>query len=136
MVDGTEVRSRPLPSTGLNGKKVVFQRVVPGEEWMTLAQAAKLLPRVDGRKVAVSTLWRWCSRGLRGVFLAYVRVGRKICTTREALLRFFSELTERDRQVPSDRRCQPRLLKRRPITSKQRLRSLAEADAILERARI
>ena len=31
---------------------------------MTLAEAAKHLPKVDGKKVAVATLWRWCRRGL------------------------------------------------------------------------
>ena len=37
------------------------------------------------------------------MFLEYVRVGRKICTTREALLRFFSDLADLDDFISVDR---------------------------------
>ncbi|MCD4824637.1 MAG: hypothetical protein K8S55_08520 [Phycisphaerae bacterium] len=30
------------------------------ENLLGLSEAAKLLPRINGRKVATSTLWRWC----------------------------------------------------------------------------
>ena len=66
----------------------------------------------------------------------YVRVGRRICTTREALLRFFTDLAELDERVEPDRYATAASLKRTPITSRQRQRALAEADAILERAGI
>jgi len=112
------------------------RRISPNEELITLTEAAKHLPKVDGKKVAVCTLWRWCRVGLRGMFLEYVRVGRKICTTREALLRFFTDLADLDDFVSPDTRSQPRFLKRSPITSRQRQRALAEADAILEKAGI
>ena len=36
----------------------------PTEELITLTEATGHLPRVDGKKVAVCTLWRWCRRGL------------------------------------------------------------------------
>jgi hypothetical protein len=110
------------------------------EELITLTQAAKCLPRIDGRKVSVCTLWRWCRKGLRGVFLRYVRVGRRVCTTQTALLQFFTALAELDqpsqRQAATSTRSQPRIFKRRPISSSQRQRALAEADAVLERAGI
>ena len=112
------------------------RRIGPDEQLITLAEATKHLPKVDGKKVSVCTLWRWCRRGLRGAFLEYVRVGRKICTTREAMLRFFSELADMDDRIPPDTRSQPRVLKRPPLTSRQRQRALAEADAVLERAGI
>lgn len=111
-------------------------RISPVEELITLTEATRHLPKVDGKKVAVCTLWRWCRQGLRGVYLEYVRVGRKICTTREALLRFFSELADLDQRISPDRRSCPPFLKRPPITSRQRQRALAEADAVLERAGI
>ena len=104
-----------------------------GEELITLTQAAGCLPRVDGKKVSVCTLWRWCRKGLRGVFLQYFRVGRRVCTSRPALLRFFSALAKLDRQNPP---IPPSGLNRRPITSLQRQRALAQADAVLERAGI
>jgi hypothetical protein len=110
------------------------------EELLTLTQAAKCLPRIDGRKVSVCTLWRWCRKGLRGVFLRYVRVGRRVCTTQAALLQFFTALAELDqpsqRQTATSPRSQSRVFKRRTISSRQRQRALAEADAVLERAGI
>lgn len=106
------------------------------EELITLAEAAKCLPKIDGKKVSVCTLWRWCRKGLRGVFLQYVRVGRRVCTSRQSLTRFFSTLAELDQQSSLDTRLQTRVLHRRRITSRQRQRALAEADAVLERAGI
>jgi len=108
----------------------------PTDELVSLSEAAKLLPKIDGRKIAVSTLWRWCRRGLRGEQLRYVRVGRKICTTHAALQRFFNRLTELDARVPPDTRSLPPSLRRSPITSKQRQKALAVADEILRRAEI
>ena len=111
-------------------------RISPNEQLITLTEAARRLPKIDGRKVAISTLWRWCRKGLRGGHLEYVRVGRKICTSPQAMQRFFSKLAELDRRVPPDTRSRPAGLKRPPITSKQRQKALAEADEILRRAGI
>jgi len=110
------------------------RRIGTDEELITLTEAAKCLPKVNGKKPAVCTLWRWCRKGLRGISLEYVRVGRKICTTREALLRLFTDLAEIDDRVEPDRYVKPTSLKRTPITSRERHRALAEADAILEEA--
>lgn len=131
----------PTPNSLLLDSKQAGQsahryRLGPEEDLLTLTQATRLLPKIGGRKVAVSTLWRWCTKGLRGVRLQYVRVGRKICTTREFLLQFFSELAELDERVPLDTRYQPRILKRRVITSRERERALAEADKVLAKAKI
>ncbi|MGB2821990.1 MAG: DUF1580 domain-containing protein [Phycisphaerae bacterium] len=49
-------------------------RISPDEKLITLTEAARHLPKVDGKKVSVCTLWRWCRKGLRGAFLEYVRV--------------------------------------------------------------
>lgn len=63
------------------------------EHLLTLTEAAKLLPRRRaGRKPHVSTLYRWASRGLRGVVLETIQIGGTTCTTEEALQRFFDEL--------------------------------------------
>ncbi|HUT58110.1 MAG TPA: DUF1580 domain-containing protein [Phycisphaerae bacterium] len=107
----------------------------PDEELITLAAAARRLPRIDGKKIAIPTIWRWCRRGLRGVRLQYTRVGRRICVSPSALSEFFSRLAELDERLPPPGR--PAFLgKRTPITSRQRQRALAEADGILERAGI
>ena len=107
----------------------------PDKGLITLAEAARRLPRIDGRKVAIPTIWRWCRKGLRGVFLDYIRVGRKICITPDALNRFFTELSALDRRTPPQGR--PAFLaKRKTISSVQRQRALAEADRILMEAGI
>ncbi len=128
--------TRRLPDALHVAEESLGRRIDPDEELITLAEAARRLPKIDGRKIAVSTIFRWCTKGLRGVRLQYVRVGRKICTTHKALLQFFSELAEFDEHVPLDTRSQPRMLKRRVITSRERERALAEADGILKRAKI
>jgi hypothetical protein len=107
----------------------------PDEELVTLTQVTRHLPKVDGKKVSTCTVWRWCRKGLRGVFLQYVRVGRRVCTSRPALLRFFAELADLDRRIKPVS-LNPRKFNRKPVTSKQRLRALQEADAVLERAGI
>ena len=54
---------------------------------LTLAQAAQLLPH----RPNAHTLWRWSSRGLRGVKLKTFKVGRSHCTTAELLTQFIRE---------------------------------------------
>lgn len=58
-------------------------------EFLTFAQAARLLPRRrNGRPCSPSTLWRWHRNGLDGVFLAAWRVGATWCTTEAAIQEF------------------------------------------------
>lgn len=65
--------------------------ILDGEELLTFAEAAKLLPqRRGGSKVATSTLWRWSRRGSRGVVLRTVRVGGNVYVSRGALLDFIA----------------------------------------------
>jgi hypothetical protein len=59
------------------------------DELLTLSQAAALFPpRRGNAKVATSTLWRWYTRGSRGVRLEVARVGGAVYTTREAIRDF------------------------------------------------
>lgn len=111
-------------------------RIGPDEPLITLAQAAELLPRIDQKKVPIGTIWRWCRRGLRGVCLEYVRVGRKICTTHVALLRFFTALSEIDRGAGRRAFTPSPSIPRKPISSRRRQKALAQADAVLARAGI
>jgi len=63
------------------------------EELLSLADAARALPRLrKDRKVHVSTLYRWISRGVRGVRLEALKIGRTVVTSREALQRFGERL--------------------------------------------
>ena len=54
--------------------------------------ARRLPPLREGKPVNVSTVHRWCTRGLRGVRLEYVQVGGTKCTSEARLSRFFSRL--------------------------------------------
>jgi hypothetical protein len=59
------------------------------DELLTLPQAAALFPRRRaGSKVSTTTLWRWYSRGSRGVRLEVARVGGQVYTTRDAIRDF------------------------------------------------
>lgn len=79
---------------------------IENETLLTLTEATKVLPRLNGRRPAISTLWRWCRKGLRGVRLEYIRIGRNIATSREALSRFFNALLSFNRSAtPRTRQC-------------------------------
>ena len=103
--------------------------------FLTLSQAAKRLPHGHGRRLHVSTLWRWCRKGHHGVYLQYVRVGRAIMVSEVMLNRFFVALAEADRVEPH-----PQVIgtkkKNHRTNSAARQRSLDEANAILVRAGI
>lgn len=52
-----------------------------------------------GKAPHPSVLWRWCFHGLRGpggarIRLEHVKAGGAVCSSREALRRFFAALTE------------------------------------------
>ena len=49
--------------------------------------------RRAGKKPNIATIFRWAQRGLRGVRLETLRVGGTLCTSEEALKRFFQHLT-------------------------------------------
>lgn len=70
---------------------------VSRERVLPLNKAAKLVPRVrPGKKVHIATLRRWHSPGLRGTQLECIRIGGTLCTSVEALQRFFDRLTLAD----------------------------------------
>lgn len=61
------------------------------EEFIPLSEVPELLPfRRRGKRVHISTVWRWASKGVRGQKLKTWRVGGTTCTTDEAILEFIS----------------------------------------------
>ncbi len=105
------------------------------EELLTLTAATKVIPARSGRRVARTTLWRWCRKGLRGVFLEYVRIGRDIATSQEALGRFFVALADADEPLqqapaltlPADLKARPRSDRARQDAVRRAERRLVEA---------
>ena len=83
------------------------------EQPMPLADAAK---NVRTRPVSRATIYRWAQSGIGGVVLETIRVGGSRCTTREALQRFFEELSK------------PKKTGLRKRTAKQRLAASRAAE--------
>ena len=67
-----------------------------GEPVMTLTEAAGWLERRFGRRPNVATVWRWATRGMKGVRLATISLGRFRYTTEAALERFIHETSVAD----------------------------------------
>ena len=60
----------------------------------------KCIPRRrGGKRLHKSTGFRWVQRGLRGVRLEAIRIGGTLCTSVEAVQRFFDALTHGDQVV-------------------------------------
>ena len=64
------------------------------EDILPLAEATKIIPRPNGRRPHVSCLYRWTVQGCRGVVLESIQCGATRCTSRQAIARFFEQLTE------------------------------------------
>lgn len=75
---------------------------IQNETLLTLSEAARTLPRFNGKNVHSSTLWRWATVGLQGVRLDHVLVGRRMCTSLKALSRFMNALAEARQSVSGD----------------------------------
>jgi hypothetical protein len=84
---------------------------VPKLRWM---------PRRRGRAVDVRTVERWAQAGLKGIKLEVVSVGRVLCTTEAALLRFFERLKAPNADAKA-------------LTPSQNAKAQKRADAILKR---
>jgi hypothetical protein len=74
------------------------------ERLITLREAVAMLPRRRaGKKVHVSTLYRWTLHGIRGVRLESLQCGGTRVTSVEALERFFRRLEEQPKDGTSPR---------------------------------
>jgi Protein of unknown function (DUF1580) len=98
------------------------------EQALSLTEASKALPPIDGRRPHPSTIFRWCKNGLRGVHLEFVRIGNRVCTSREALSRFANRLAEVDSERCASPVAPPKTTTR---TNRQRERSVARAENVL-----
>jgi len=112
------------------------------EDIVSLTEATKVIPPLDGRRMHPATVWRHCRRGLprRGgrVFLEYARVGNRIITSKQALNRFYNSLAAADRAEdasPIEReaaKCHTPVTKSR--TPAQRQKAIARARKELAEA--
>ena len=75
---------------------------IESEQLLGLKEAAdyvsrRFRDRRGGRRLAISTIFRWASRGLGGVRLETTMIGGTRATSVEALARFFSRLSDPSR---------------------------------------
>ena len=61
------------------------------ELYMPLNQARKEVP--TQKKPHPATMWRWSTRGVRGVVLETMMIGGQRCTTRNAIDKFLRDVT-------------------------------------------
>lgn len=95
---------------------------------ITLAQAANLSP---GRPSSCA-VWRWCRTGIKArsggrIRLDHIRAGGRIFTTEADLQIFFERVAQADRDhFDAKPTSTPK-----PKTSRQRLRSIEQAETVL-----
>ena len=65
-----------------------------------------------GRRLSLTTVWRWAMHGRDGAKLETVKVGAQRCTTIAALDRFFKESAERPQLSVAHASCTTRRAKR------------------------
>ena len=59
------------------------------EDLIPVREVPAALPlQPGGRRIHLATVYRWMSRGVRGVRLEWIRIGGHTFTSREALVRF------------------------------------------------
>jgi hypothetical protein len=66
------------------------------EDLIRLSEVPKLKfmpPGKDGKRIALSTIYRWTMGGTGGLKLETLKVGGTLCTSVEALQRFFDALS-------------------------------------------
>ncbi len=99
------------------------------EELLTMSQASKVCPKVDGKPPHCGSIWRWARKGIRGIRLEHVRIGNRVCTSLDALNRFFNALAETPPPAPSQHS-----VVREPTgrTESQREKAMAAARKRLE----
>lgn len=115
-------------ATRVHFRKGSIMAIDLSEKLYSFTKIAKKLPkRRGGKRVHVSTIFRWASKnGCKGVRLEFVQVGSTKCTLCEALRRFFDALRSKEEQAQSDKTEQPR------ATYNQRRRDIEKANRSLE----
>lgn len=106
-----------------------------GEKPLSLAQAARVVPHADEDSPPnPATIYRWIRRGICGVHLESLRVGRRLYTSAEAVRRFLTRVT-----LANQVSCQPNGKQARRATRDKphhrKPRGSAERERAVARAR-
>jgi hypothetical protein len=100
---------------------------------LSLTDTAKVYPKVDKRGWSPSAVFRHIRQGLRGgdgsiVKLESVRVGARLCSSAEAVHRFFAALSEADMKAVQQRSTPINDKPSKSRTPEQRDRDVAAAE--------
>ncbi len=103
--------------------------MIANETILSFSEAAARLPRINGKKIHASSLWRWARKGIHGIRLETRRLGGRFVTSLEAIERFSKRLAEVD---PPERLPRPRS-RRKARSTAQRCRDVEQAHQDLEK---
>ena len=92
------------------------------DQLITLNEARALVPAVNGRRVDLSTVYRWVQRGARGVVLESIEVGGRRLTTARAVAAFLEgRAATQPRQTPAAAIATPHQRRRSALLAHSRL---------------
>lgn len=99
------------------------------ERPLSLSAAAAYIGRLTGDKPHISTIWRWCSKGCKGIRLESIYIGGKRYVTVSAIERFIEALSQPDDSSATARGITPAS----PAVSGHDARRRAEIEAARQR---
>ena len=103
---------------------------IHNEAVISIREALRHLPRrPTGKRVHISAVYRWVSRGVRGIILESIRIGGTTYTSIEALQRFADRLSERDSTLPPSAHSTTRSRQKQIDAAEQRLREVLGGGA-------
>lgn len=73
------------------------------EELIGIEEVSQYVPKKNGKRLHLATAYRWVNRGINGIRLESVLCGRRMCTSREAIRRFFVALNANRNPAPAPR---------------------------------
>jgi hypothetical protein len=103
------------------------------ERLMSLAEVATLIGRCTGKKPSLSTIWRWCNKGVRGVRLTTYRVGNSHFVRHSDLLDFVASTGRQAAPQVTYVTINPQESPRLTRTSDRRRAEIAEARKHVDR---
>ena len=103
--------------------------MITTEQVGTFTEIVAKLPRLNGRKLHTSTLWRWAVKGMNGCHLETRKFGGRFLTSIEAVDRFTAELAQAGVRQRGPRTDTPTAPKQR--SAKQRAADVDAAKAEL-----
>lgn len=97
------------------------------DQLLSLPQVAAYLGRLTGKRPHVSTIWRWCLKGCKGVKLESICIGGKRFVETAAIDRFIDDSTARGTQSPAQPAVRTPRLAPRIVRHNERRRAEIEA---------